>query len=365
MSTSQSASTLSLHRAMWLKGEENYEDWVDNITMLLGSKGLRCYIDEEHQLPKSTDSKAKELSAAEQEKLDKWQTNSMMCAISIKGSIEPDSALPIKGVTDPREMLRLLKERYASKGWNLKNRYLTEYNTLKVEHFDSIGAFIDQFKVLKSKLDRLSLVLPEEAYTINFITLLDQQYPVWADRQRSIARSSANPPTLPNLIADILDESRKAEKATALYANKPESRSKKGKRRGRNNGKSDDNGNSNTKCMHCKRPGHQEGACWVKHPEMRLDWAKKDTEPQNGSDSVLSVVALPAITPAYLAGLTQKHLWCYDSGSAAHITHTRENIDSYILNNGSLPLIETVNGVCRPLGSGTVRLTVKGPKGTT
>jgi hypothetical protein len=346
---------------MWLKGEENYEDWVDNITMLLGSKGLKRYIDEQHQAP--ADSDARKLSATEQEELDKWQTSSSTCAISIKGSIEPDSALPIKGVTDPREMLRLLKERYASKGWNLKNRYLTEYNTLRVEHFDSIGAFIDQFKVLKSKLDGLSLVLPEEAYTINFITLLDQQYPVWADRQRSAARSSANPPTLPNLIADILDESRKAEKATVLYANKPES-GPRGKRRGTKGGRS--GSSSDIKCTHCKKPGHQEGACWVKYPEKKPSWASKpkDSDPQSGTNSVLSVVAIPT-TPAYSAGLTQKHLWCYDSGSAAHVTHTRENIDSYVLNDGSLPLIETVNGFCRPLGSGTVRLVVESPSGTT
>ena len=54
---------------MWLKGEENYEDWVDNITMLLGSKGLKRYIDEQHQAP--ADSDARKLSATEQEELDK------------------------------------------------------------------------------------------------------------------------------------------------------------------------------------------------------------------------------------------------------------------------------------------------------
>jgi hypothetical protein len=79
----------------------------------------------------------------EQEELDKWQIDSMTCTISIKGSIELESALPLKGVTDLKVMLTLLKERYALKGWNLKNQYLTEYNTLQVKYFDSISAFID------------------------------------------------------------------------------------------------------------------------------------------------------------------------------------------------------------------------------
>ena len=52
---------------------------------------------------------------------------------------------------------------------------------MRVDHHDSVGAFVDQYKVLKSKLDTISLSLPEEVYIINFITLLDVQYPVWAD----------------------------------------------------------------------------------------------------------------------------------------------------------------------------------------
>jgi hypothetical protein len=31
---------------MWLRDEENPEDWKDNITLLLGSKGLDSYIEQ-------------------------------------------------------------------------------------------------------------------------------------------------------------------------------------------------------------------------------------------------------------------------------------------------------------------------------
>ena len=33
-----------LPKSMWLEGEENYEDWKDNITLLLGSKGLARFM---------------------------------------------------------------------------------------------------------------------------------------------------------------------------------------------------------------------------------------------------------------------------------------------------------------------------------
>jgi hypothetical protein len=34
----------------------------------------------------------------------------------IKGSIEPDTAITVKGVSNPKEIIALLKERYISKG---------------------------------------------------------------------------------------------------------------------------------------------------------------------------------------------------------------------------------------------------------
>jgi hypothetical protein len=165
---------------MWLEDEENYEDWRDNMIMLLGSKGLDQFINhlkDTSPTPSSVDDLAEDSA--------KLRMNRMTCGISIKGSIHPEAAVTIKGITDPAEMWRLLEEGYTSKGWNLKHKYLTEYNTLRVEHFDSIRAFINQFKMLKSKLDFVGIQLPEEVYTINFIALLDTQYPVWADRQRS------------------------------------------------------------------------------------------------------------------------------------------------------------------------------------
>ena len=33
-----------LPKPMWLEGEDNYEDWKDNITLFLGSKGLAKFI---------------------------------------------------------------------------------------------------------------------------------------------------------------------------------------------------------------------------------------------------------------------------------------------------------------------------------
>jgi hypothetical protein len=247
-------------------------------------------------------------------------------------------------------MIRLLDQRYTSTGWNLKHKYLTEYNTLRVEHYDSIGAFVDQFKALKSKLDTIGLPLPEEVYTINFIALLDAEYLVWADRQKSNARKTS--PTLLDLIADILDESRKAEKATtALYSGKLiANRGRKGHKSGGNK--------EPVKCSHCKKQGYIEPECWVKHPEKRpsrgKNQKKKDDE---DNKSTLLVVALST-----KSGL-DRYSWCFDNGAVLHITYTRTNFESYTLNDGSLQTVLTANGPATLLGSSTVRMEVEGIDG--
>jgi hypothetical protein len=330
-----------LPKPMWLEGEENYEDWKDNITLFLGSKGLAKYIKKGSITPTSNS--------------DEIDSQKMTCAMSIKGSMHPGPAVGLKGVTDPLEMISLLEQRYTSTGWNLKHKYLTEYNTLRVDHYDSVGAFVDQYKVLKSKLDTIGLSLPEEVYTINFIALLDAQYPVWADRQRSYARKTS--PKLLDLIVDILDESRKAEKATtALYSGKPDA--KKGSKGGGNKG--------SVKCGHCGKQGHKIDSCWEKHPEKRPSKAmpkggkgkkeEKKDDAEGNEDSTLAVVAL---STKLQSGL-DRHSWCFDGGAALHFTHTHANFAFYTPNDGSLPTILTANGPTAPLGSGIVRLEVEG-----
>src|SRR3981189_2789567 len=254
MSSNQGSNSLYLPKPMWLTDEEDFEDWKDNITLLLGSKGLDDYIK-----PKDTsDTSDPEPKESKKKEIEQRMAR-MTCGISIRGSIHEGPAAVIKGVKDPAEMMKLLDDRYTTKGLNLKQKYLTEYRTLRVEHFDSIGAFIDQFKLLKTKLEAVGLKEPDEVYTIDFIALLDVQYPIWADRQRSSARS--NPPTLPNLVSDILDESRKAEKATtALYSGKPVAN--KGSRGGGYKG-------AVKKCGYCSKQGHDVDSCWAKHPEQR------------------------------------------------------------------------------------------------
>ena len=257
-------SSLYLPKSMWLEGEEDYEDWKDNITMLLGSKGLDEYIQ-----PKDTSDPSDPEPKESKKKEIEQRMARMTCGISIRGSIHEGPAAVIKGVKDPAEMIRLLDKRYTSTGWNLKLKYLTEYRTLRVDHYDSIGAFVDQFKLSKSKLEAVGLKEPDEVYTIDFITLLDMHYPVWADRQRSNARST--PPTLPNLVSDILDESRKADQPmTALYIGKPA----KG-RKGRGVVK---------KCGYCSKQGHDIDNCWEKHPEQRPARAASRGQRQDEDD---------------------------------------------------------------------------------
>jgi hypothetical protein len=99
------------------------------MTLFLGLKGLAKYI-KKGSITLTTDS-------------DEINSQRITCTMSIKGSIYPGPAVGLKGVTDPVEIMSLLEQRYTSTGWNLKYKYLTEYNTLRVDHHDSVGAFVD------------------------------------------------------------------------------------------------------------------------------------------------------------------------------------------------------------------------------
>ena len=81
-----------LPKPMWLEGEDNYEDWKDNITLFLGLKGLAKFIIKGSIIPE----------------LDEADCQQMTYTITIKGSVYPEPAVGLKGVTDPAEMIRLL-----------------------------------------------------------------------------------------------------------------------------------------------------------------------------------------------------------------------------------------------------------------
>jgi hypothetical protein len=81
---------------MWLQGEENYEDWKDNMTLFLGSKGLVKF------------TKKESITVSDSDEIDSQR---MTCAMSIKGSMHPRPAVGLKGVTDPLEMMSLLEQR--------------------------------------------------------------------------------------------------------------------------------------------------------------------------------------------------------------------------------------------------------------
>ena len=73
MSNSQSStSSLYLPKSLWLLDEESYEEWVVNITMLLGSKGL------DHYLMKADESGPKDTSPDPEDPAKK-RMNQMMC----------------------------------------------------------------------------------------------------------------------------------------------------------------------------------------------------------------------------------------------------------------------------------------------
>ena len=66
---------------MWLKDEENYEDWLDNITVLLGSRGLIRYI--RNDIKATPLSRPSTLTPEQQAEFDSLEMNCITCSMAI------------------------------------------------------------------------------------------------------------------------------------------------------------------------------------------------------------------------------------------------------------------------------------------
>jgi hypothetical protein len=87
---------------------------------------------------------------------------------------------------------------------------------------------------------------------------------------------------------------------------------------------------SDTKCGHCGKAGHPEANCWMKHPEKKPDWKKRQEAKKAGNGngnaevSACGIEALLTDTKSLLtfspglAIVDDPNLFIGDSGASAH-----------------------------------------------
>ena len=390
-----STGTTSLHlpASMKLTGEENWPLFKDAIENLLDVNGLGRFISAKAKPPNEVDDED-ENGSPEYTKWKEWKASDSKAKLILLYNVDKSLVGLIRGKKTAKEMMDSLNQRYEGSGWVTKYHALVEFYTIKYDDFDSLTEFIVAYRNAIEKMETLE-IHPQQPlhYTMLFIAALSTKFEIWAERQRSLARTAAKPASLDDLIADISDEARhsKDDPSGALYIGK---------------GKSRDRGDNKKKCSHCKKR-HFGGAdrCFVKYPHLRDEFKRKMEERQKTEakeednknndtrqstsghvartaqignwvnaetgEEVYSLMALthplsppntnsslahPTVSNAYLS-YPKSGDWHADTGATHHFTNDRKNFTEYRQVTG-LPPVSTGNGYVHPQGTGTIIMKV-------
>ncbi len=180
-------------------------------------------------------------------------------------------------------------------------------------------SFNARFKELQQKLTEVGFIFPIDGYILVYLNVLQQAFPVWADRQRyNMGQQSVYTEfTLKNMMDDLTDEARSQTEVSgsgnskiAFYGNKFSEKGsrfqKQKKHANQNSGWPTQQGPSETYlneklCDHCNRSGQIEDKCWILHPKLRPERtfkkSLKDGKKDNEQHVMQNIAILPPRTP--------------------------------------------------------------------
>ena len=219
------------------------------------------------------------------------------------------------------------------------------------------------------------LVPPDSWHPLLFIMALSEEFPMWAERQRSNSRNPTTSLTLAALITDITDEARNKERHTeggsALYGGRPNPNSNKGK------GKGNDKKGRDTKdkiarrgklCKNCKNPNalHDPDKCFVTNHKLRKAWEEKnntkfvpykqkeaDKKKDDGNESDRSYADVSAMS-ACLPGIkNSEEGTLFDTGADQHFAKSIDDFDEgTFIQSSNKQIVNTAGGPTQPTGTG-------------
>jgi hypothetical protein len=231
----------------------------------------------------------------------------------IRLALSDGPLLQTRHITDPCLLWDKLKALYEPKGFSSEFLICKElFETTLSGLNNSIEDYLNRIKRLTDDLAARNLAIPNKviaAWTLNNLT---------ADYENTVAmisqsiRTSQSQVDLDQLFAQLVDESRrlksKEDKEMALnsktYSGGPNS--KDGPRK------------TKRTCNHCKKSGHIEEKCWIKHPALKTQKeSNKDKESQPEEVALISQTEAALHTEDPTSEDTID--WILDSGATSHI----------------------------------------------
>src|SRR5213075_2668115 len=333
--------------------ESNYRSWSQVIESHLDDQGLWDIVTGTETKPslsptppttstsggESSDTTAEQATpTVDNIAMEEWLKKAKKARKIIISAITPSVMIYVEGRRDPSKMWKILEERYKPKTRVTLRQLQRQFNTIKMTDDDgNMEKHLQRVEALKRQIEEQGEKVSESSYVSVLLNCAPSRY----DVQVSIleAHDDVKPATIINR---LLEEYRKFlvakedKPVTALM-------STQGKGKGSMNSRKRFEG----KCNHCKKQGHKENQCWVKHPELR-------PTRQGGKDK-------PKFS--MMATVTQRksdpNVWYADSGASDHFSPHR-HLFKMFRTLDKPKTIGTAKGTATGTGIGTIEITVIG-----
>ena len=179
--------SLHLPASMKLKGEENYTIWKDQMLDLATSNQLKKYISEKARKPDFVDVDDEKADAKKLEEWQSWEAGDAHMKLVISYNCQSMPQQVVMGKKTALEMWQALQIQYEGKGYVIKYNAIQKYVMLKYEDFTDLTSFIIAYRKAIEKMATLKISPPDEWHPMMFIAALSSAWPMWAERQRSLA----------------------------------------------------------------------------------------------------------------------------------------------------------------------------------
>ncbi|TVY12516.1 Retrovirus-related Pol polyprotein from transposon TNT 1-94, partial [Lachnellula arida] len=190
-------------------------------------------------------------------------------------------------------------------------RYFNKLTEASYESFKSADEYTSHIQSSAIYLKELGYELPKPFIAILLFKGLSSSFDAFSSRKYEEVTKNIKDIDITKLISDIISEEARLKSDTSsanrTTSNKPY-------------------------CRHCRREGHIDTKCWIKHPELRQNYKRNKSE-NNNSEKTESTKAV-MITLAY-KGLNEqgtsnnKSKLILDSGASEHYTFNKDWLLDY------------------------------------
>jgi hypothetical protein len=324
----------------------NYRSWAQQLEWILDEKDLWELVKGEETKPVVAIVEERSTSgsrtAADDNKLVAWTKKSKKARAIIGSSVTADVMVHLEGLESPVEMWQTLADLYNPKTRTTLLQTVRQFMTVTMED-DDMEKHLTKVKRLKRQVEEQGEKIADTVYNGILLNSIPDTYNVTV----SILESQDN--LTPEIIINRLMEAwRKpnvedsGKMKMALLTNR-NSQSKGGKTSSPTGTTS-----SSVKCRHCKKKGHKEDKCWIKHPELR---PKKAEDAGKQNDSQFAMSAAAATTKRSKVDPTK---WFLDSAASEHFTPHKHLFESYEELKQPSEIVTAEGNTVYGIGKGTI-----------